>query len=158
MQVKHDSEFFTDWYMDLNFPVFSKWKADRGSVNSISLCSTGRSLLSAGRAIKLWDLSTRTLLKVSRVGVIKLLYSTGNALVNCYNSEFLCEIYAKGSFAKIYQLCSVWCMKKLQKYSTIRDKIIIFIPPETKFRGGILDSPCSSVRPSVRPSALKNPI
>ena len=35
----------------------------------------------------------------------------------------------------------------------------IFIPPETKFRGGILDSPCSSVRlsvclsvrPSVRP-------
>ena len=28
----------------------------------------------------------------------------------------------------------------------------IIIPPETKFRGGILDSPCSSVRPSVRPS------
>ena len=28
----------------------------------------------------------------------------------------------------------------------------IIIPPETKFRGGILDSPCSSTRPSVRPS------
>ena len=28
----------------------------------------------------------------------------------------------------------------------------VIIPPETKFRGGILDSPCSSVRPSVRPS------
>ena len=36
---------------------------------------------------------------------------------------------------------------------------LLFIPPETKFRGGILDSPCSSVRlsvclsvcPSVRP-------
>ena len=28
----------------------------------------------------------------------------------------------------------------------------VFIPPETKFRGGILDSPCSSVRLSVRPS------
>ena len=28
----------------------------------------------------------------------------------------------------------------------------LIIPPETKFRGGILDSPCSSVRPSVRPS------
>ena len=26
------------------------------------------------------------------------------------------------------------------------------IPPKTKFRGGILDSPCSSVRLSVRPS------
>ena len=30
--------------------------------------------------------------------------------------------------------------------------VAIIIPPETKFRGGILDSPCSSVRPSVRPS------
>ena len=28
----------------------------------------------------------------------------------------------------------------------------VIIPPETKFRGGILDSPCSSVRLSVRPS------
>ena len=28
----------------------------------------------------------------------------------------------------------------------------LIIPPETKFRGGILDSPCSSVRLSVRPS------
>ena len=28
----------------------------------------------------------------------------------------------------------------------------LVIPPETKFRGGILDSPCLSVRPSVRPS------
>ena len=28
----------------------------------------------------------------------------------------------------------------------------VFIPPETKFRGGILDSPCSSVRLSVCPS------
>ena len=28
--------------------------------------------------------------------------------------------------------------------------IVVIIPPETKFRGGILDSPCSSVRPSVR--------
>ena len=28
--------------------------------------------------------------------------------------------------------------------------IKVIIPPETKFRGGILDSPCSSVRPSVR--------
>ena len=28
----------------------------------------------------------------------------------------------------------------------------VIIPPETKFRGGILDSPCSSVHLSVRPS------
>ena len=41
----------------------------------------------------------------------------------------------------------------------------VFIPPETKFRGGILDSSCSSVRlsvrlsvrPSVRPSVQLNP-
>ena len=29
---------------------------------------------------------------------------------------------------------------------------LLIIPPKTKFRGGILDSPCSSVRLSVRPS------
>ena len=37
----------------------------------------------------------------------------------------------------------------------------IVIPPETKFRGGILDSPCLSVRlsvcPSVRPSVGRCP-
>ena len=45
------------------------------------------------------------------------------------------------------------------RYHSLTITLIIIIPPETKFRGGILDSPCSSVRlsvclsvrPSVRP-------
>ena len=42
----------------------------------------------------------------------------------------------------------------LQKWLDGGHRLLIFliIPTETKFRGGILDSPCSSVRPSVRSS------
>ena len=39
-----------------------------------------------------------------------------------------------------------------QKHYFQRINAYFVIPPETKFRGGILDSPCSSVRLSVRPS------
>ena len=41
------------------------------------------------------------------------------------------------------------CLRTI-RWSTVEHPL--FIPPETKFRGGILDSPCSSVRLSVCPS------
>jgi len=43
--------------------VVHKWKADTGGVYSINLCCSGRNLLSAGRAIKLWDLETHSIIK-----------------------------------------------------------------------------------------------
>ena len=44
---------------------YRKWKGDKGSVYSISLCHSKKHLLSAGRKIKLWDLDTKQVLKVS---------------------------------------------------------------------------------------------
>lgn len=43
--------------------VKSKWKADKHRVRSIHLGPMGKTLLSAGRSIKLWDLETKEVLK-----------------------------------------------------------------------------------------------
>ena len=50
--------------------LFSKWKGDKHSVQSIKVSSLGSHLLSAGRSIKLWDLNTKNVLQV------------GNAVIN----------------------------------------------------------------------------
>lgn len=42
--------------------VKQKWKADKGSIHSVRLC-TSNHLLTAGRSIKLWDVETTELLK-----------------------------------------------------------------------------------------------
>lgn len=46
------------------FVFDSKWKADKHRVRSIHLGPMGKTLLSAGRSIKLWDLETKEVLKV----------------------------------------------------------------------------------------------
>ena len=43
----------------------SKWKGDKTSVRSIQVSPEGKSLLSAGRDIRLWDLEKKEILKVS---------------------------------------------------------------------------------------------
>ena len=62
------------WYVSCNIKkmcmishvlcFFSKWKADRQSVECVCCHSDGSLLLSAGRAIKLWNLHDYTLIKV----------------------------------------------------------------------------------------------
>ena len=51
-----------------------------------------------------------------------------------------------------YTMISMLSLKQKGKSVESQMTTHVIIPPETKFRGGILDSPCSSVRPSVCPS------
>lgn len=50
----------------------SKWKADKHGVRCIRLGPKGKTLLSAGRSIKLWDLETKETLKVQNYSAYKL--------------------------------------------------------------------------------------
>lgn len=43
----------------------SKWKADRGAVTSLCVSPDGKLLLSAGHTIKMWDLDTKEVYRVS---------------------------------------------------------------------------------------------
>jgi len=43
----------------------SKWKADRGAVTSLCVSPDGKLLLSAGLVIKMWDLDTKEVYRVS---------------------------------------------------------------------------------------------
>lgn len=43
----------------------SKWKADRGPVTSLCVSPDGKLLLSAGQTIKMWDLDTKEVYRVS---------------------------------------------------------------------------------------------
>ena len=47
------------------FNVFSKWKADRAAVTSLCASPDGKLLLSAGQTIKMWDLETKEVYRVS---------------------------------------------------------------------------------------------
>ncbi|XP_071793141.1 WD repeat-containing protein 43-like [Asterias amurensis] len=57
-----EDQHIVEWDID-NSKVKCKWKADTSSVHSIYLCPGSRTLLSAGRMIKLWDLETKKVLK-----------------------------------------------------------------------------------------------
>ena len=46
-------------------PNSSKWKGDNSSVTSLCISPDGKMLLSAGRTIKLWDLETKEVYRVS---------------------------------------------------------------------------------------------
>ena len=48
--------------------VHSKWKADRASVTSLCVSPDGKLLLSAGHIIKMWDLETKEMYRVSGGG------------------------------------------------------------------------------------------
>lgn len=43
----------------------SKWKADRAAVTSLCVSPDGKMLLSAGQVIKMWDLDTKEVYRVS---------------------------------------------------------------------------------------------
>ena len=45
--------------------LLSKWKADRAAVTSLSVSPDGKLLLSAGQIIKMWDLDTKEIYRVS---------------------------------------------------------------------------------------------
>lgn len=45
--------------------VGSKWKADRAAVTSLCVSPDGKLLLSAGQTIKMWDLETKEVYRVS---------------------------------------------------------------------------------------------
>lgn len=53
--------------LSLSFVFFgySKWKADRASVTSLCVSPDGKLLLSAGQIIKMWDLETKEVYRVS---------------------------------------------------------------------------------------------
>ena len=54
-----------DWhFMQLVIVICSKWKADRHSVECVCCYDNGSLLLSAGRAIKLWNLHDYSVIKV----------------------------------------------------------------------------------------------
>lgn len=46
-------------------PNSSKWKGDNSSVTCLCISPDGKMLLSAGRTIKLWDLETKEVYRVS---------------------------------------------------------------------------------------------
>lgn len=46
-------------------PLPSKWKADRAAVTSLCVSPDGKLLLSAGQTIKMWDLDTKEVYRVS---------------------------------------------------------------------------------------------
>ena len=49
----------------LSLLLFSKWKADRAAVTSLCVSPDGKLLLSAGQIIKMWDLDTKEVYRVS---------------------------------------------------------------------------------------------
>lgn len=53
-----DDKCIAEWSTD-GKEILSKWKADKTSVQMIALGPSGKSLLSAGMSIKLWDLETK---------------------------------------------------------------------------------------------------
>lgn len=50
----------------LLFALFSVWKADRAAVTSLCVSPNGKLLLSAGHVIKMWDLETKEVYRVSK--------------------------------------------------------------------------------------------
>lgn len=48
----------------------SKWKADRAAVTSLCVSPDGKLLLSAGHIIKMWDLDTKEVYRVSAVSFV----------------------------------------------------------------------------------------
>lgn len=68
----------------------SKWKADRAAVTSLCVSPDGKLLLSAGHVIKMWDLDTKELYRVSVWVFYKCYYnltSTLTLLFLCRNSQ-----------------------------------------------------------------------
>lgn len=47
------------------FSLHSKWKADRAAVTSLCVSPDGKLLLSAGQTIKMWDLDTKEVYRVT---------------------------------------------------------------------------------------------
>ena len=60
-------------------------------------------------------------------------------------------------FGSTNEILHILLYHQVTSYGYIIMDSCIIIPPATKLRGGILDSPCSSVRPSVRPSVGRCP-
>lgn len=53
-------------FIDLSvYLSYSKWKADRSAVTSLCVSPDGKLLLSAGQVIKMWDLDTKEVYRVS---------------------------------------------------------------------------------------------
>nr|XP_032820845.1 WD repeat-containing protein 43 [Petromyzon marinus] len=57
-----DDQHIVEWSV-VSAKVKCKWKGDKGGVSSLCLSPDGKRLISAGRAIKLWDLETKKLLR-----------------------------------------------------------------------------------------------
>lgn len=55
--------------------LHSKWKADRSAVTSLCVSPDGKLLLSAGKIIKMWDLDTKEVYRVSVVESADFSYS-----------------------------------------------------------------------------------
>lgn len=57
--------------------LHSKWKADRAAVTSLCVSPDGKLLLSAGQIIKMWDLETKEVYRVSLIYVQSVVTSSG---------------------------------------------------------------------------------
>ena len=71
-----------------SFIVFSKWKADRAAVTSLCVSPDGKLLLSAGHTIKMWDLATKELYRVS---VTAFLMHDTNGSIFLESIKLLCQ-------------------------------------------------------------------
>ncbi len=60
------------WFTNMTYSVFSKWKADRSAVSSLCISPDGKLLLSAGMTIKMWNLETKEVYRVSLTSVTGL--------------------------------------------------------------------------------------
>ena len=66
----HETQYVSHdiiWVVFYVFCCCSKWKADRHSVECVCCHSDGSLLLSAGRAIKLWNLDDYSMIKVGGI-------------------------------------------------------------------------------------------
>lgn len=69
----------------------SKWKADKGAVYSLCLCSQHH-LLSAGRRIKLWNTQTRQIIKVIIIS-LSLFYFKYMKIIWCKQPRWCLDPY-----------------------------------------------------------------
>lgn len=79
---------------------FSKWKADKGSIHSVCLCSSNH-LLSAGRSIKLWNTQKHEVIKVSSLCTS---YRLGNHVCVCLITGLKCMYLLEVSLTVILNL------------------------------------------------------
>lgn len=88
-------------FIDLSVCLsYSKWKADRSAVTSLCVSPDGKLLLSAGQVIKMWDLDTKEVYRVSlsRLFFVFFCINVLEKNVHCPVNAKQCGLLSRMSF------------------------------------------------------------